>query len=56
MKGYYYIVAKSYGKDEWRVVTYEWGSRSLYKTYKDFDSAYKMAKALGAGAEPKIED
>ena len=51
----YWIVTYYTSTNEWGVVSYEWGSRSLYQCYKDFDSAYKMAKALSCGKEPKIE-
>ena len=51
---YYIVTYYSYYK-KWGVVSFEFGSRSLYGTYKDYESAYNMAKALGCGKEPKVE-
>lgn len=40
----------------WRVVVEEYGIRSHWTWCKTFNEAYKMAKAMGWGKEPAVED
>ena len=42
-------------KNEWRIVEEEFGVRSLFKWARDYNEAYKTAKAMGWGKEPVVE-
>ena len=51
-----WIVAKEIHCEGWRVVEEEWGVRRCFRRVDTFKEAYKLAKAMGFGKEPKIEE
>lgn len=50
-----WIIVKN-EKNEWRIVEEAYGVRSLFQWAKDYSEAYKLAKAMGFGKEPKVEE
>lgn len=51
-----YSVVRYKGDSLWFVVGCECGTRFHYDHYHDFDSAFKMAKALNCGRDPEVTD
>ena len=51
-----WLVVKESKCDGWRVVAEEYGIRSCFRRVNDFKEAYKLAKVMGFGKEPKIEE
>ena len=49
-----WIIVKN-EKNEWRIVEEECGIRSLFRWAESYEAAYKTAKAMGFGKEPKVE-
>lgn len=50
-----WIIVKN-EKNEWRIVEEAYGVRSLFQWAKDYSEAYRIAKAMGWGKEPVVEE